>query len=94
MNPLVEKMLDKTVSNDTETRLLEDLFEHNVKCQTIHSETICSVEVVAISTSTCNGTTCLKCENSAAIAREVIASNLLCTTCGKLCRECWTIRPI
>lgn len=36
MNPLVKDMLEATIRNDVETRFLEDLFEHEVKCESRH----------------------------------------------------------
>lgn len=92
MNPLVKQMLNVTVSNDVETRLLEDLFEQNVECESPHTATVCSIEVTH-RYSSCAGEW-NTCWNSAKPKIEELHGPFRCTRCKQDVLECWTIRPI
>lgn len=97
MNPLVEQMLNATVSNDVETRFLEDLFEHEAKCEADHEGTgmICRVRVVARKTTDCDGKDFLICGSSYKWNRYVMADpDRVCAGCEQDSMKCWTIRPI
>ena len=96
MNPLVEQMLNATVSNDVETRLLEDLFEQEAKCASNHTNgETCTVRVVARKTTECGGLDFLICEVSYKWNRYAMADpGRGCAGCGRDSIECWTIRPI
>lgn len=98
MNPLVEKMLNTTMSNDVETRFLEDLFEHEMKCQSAHEDAIlpgCTQEVVSVNVIRCNGKGVLYCIVAEESAKRAIENRThTCRDCGRGIKECWTIRPI
>lgn len=96
MNPLVEKMLEKTVSNDTETRLLEDLFEQNCECQSKHMKVPTCAGIASYRVTSCSRDT-LQCAD----AIEHPVQGLLarrerntCRDCDQEAWVCWTIRPI
>lgn len=90
MNPLVEKMLNTTVSNDVETRFLEDLFEHEAECEANdHGDLECTGEVTH--TFKCCGYRQLICDSRVKYIRGYYQGILYCTHCDE---ECWTIRPI
>lgn len=94
MNPLVEQMLNATVSNDVETRLLEDLFEQEAKCESKHYnwDDTCSREVTHLF---CACVTVKKvCLTAANRIGGEIADQAMCNRCGDPVSECWTIRPI
>lgn len=95
MNPLVEQMLNATVSNDVDTRLLEDLFERDCECESpTHDKNrvICSGEA----------TWALKscqmeirvCEAMGQHVNRGISKGAKCAHCKNFLSECWTIRPI
>lgn len=94
MNPLVEKMLNTTVSNDVETRFLEDLFEEECKCRLNHRDIPCSVKVVAIHTCACDGSSRFRCENGVIWFDSYTIRGGRCAACHAPASECWTIRPI
>lgn len=97
MNPLVEQMLNATVSNDVERRLLEDLFEQEAKCASAHSGsgTSCTIRVVARKTTECGALDFLICEASYKWNRYVMSDpDRVCAGCDRDSIECWTIRPI
>lgn len=85
MNPLV--------SNDVETRLLEDLFEHEVKCEGVLHETMpCSVQITHFFRSCAVGK--LVCTVFAVETIQEIEQGYICGDCKNSVSECWTIRPI
>lgn len=94
MNPLVEQMLNTTV----ETRLLEDLFEHEAKCQSAHKAAIlpgCSREVVSVNIRSCDGNSTLYCRVADESGKRAIENRThTCMHCKRSIAECWTIRPI
>jgi len=96
MSPLVKQMLNTTVSNDVETRLLEDLFEQEVKCESDHSYNgdRCSNKVTARIYQKC-GRNSMVCHNAEVIAEAaIILHSDDCGYCGSHLEDCWTIRPI
>lgn len=97
MNPLVEQMLNTTVSNDVETRLLEDLFEHEAKCESTHlnpENSYCSGNVTHLGISC---TPAMKlCDSASQYWKESIDGTIWgrCVDCNQGTEKCWTIRPI
>jgi hypothetical protein len=90
MNPLVEQMLNTTVSNDVETRLLEDLFEQEAKCEAQnHGELECTGEVTHVFK--CCGYGQLICDSRVKYLEGHYRGKVRCTHCHE---KCWTIRPI
>lgn len=93
MNPLVEQMLNATVSNDVETRLLEDLFEQEAKCESQAHLIGCTGEVTHLFTSTHKQINV--CADTEAYVKDSQDNpRRYCKTCGQSTRLCWTIRPI
>lgn len=92
MNPLVKGMLEATISNDVETRLLEDLFEHEVKCESKHDNwgDECSGEVTHLFRA------CVIAKRVCLTAANRIEGDMrgVCARCENSVSECWTIRPI
>lgn len=94
MNPLVEQMLNATVSNDVETRLLEDLFEQNVECEAKQHKAACSHEVTH-RYRYCKGGVNVCNSRAMELSREIMESlGMYCAHCKKPATKCWTIRPI
>lgn len=96
MNPLVEQMLNATVSNDVETRLLEDLFERDCECESDHglNGDPCTFKVTARCLGKC-GVNRMLCENAARGAEKAIQEAVTsCYYCRQDIEKCWTIRPI
>lgn len=90
MNPLVEQMLNTTVSNDVETRFLEDLFEQEVKCEAHdHGKIECTGEVTHAFK--CCGYGQLICDSRVKRLQDYYQGIQFCTKCKE---KCWTIRPI
>lgn len=81
-------------THDIELRFLENLFEHEAKCERPHRFTTCSVKVVAKVSASCNGSSFLKCANGTAYSLNVMETGQYCGDCNSLARECWTITPI
>lgn len=95
MNPLVEQMLNATVSNDVETRLLEDLFERDCKCESDHDAgPDCTYDIVARKYVACDGIAFNICQSSLNQNRQWLSENGNCDGCNIPVSECWTIRPI
>lgn len=98
MNPLVEKMLNTTVSNDVETRFLEDLFEEEAKCESRHQNpenAYCSGGATHMVSYSCEPTRDKVCDASAKYTQRCRNNpDDVCRDCGLSCFECWTIRPI
>lgn len=94
MNPLVEQML----SNDVETRLLEDLFEHETKCESRHQNpenAYCSGGVTHMLSYSCEPGRDRVCDAAAQYAQRCRNNpDNVCMDCDRSCFECWTIRPI
>lgn len=88
MNPLVEKMLIAQ-REGIDVRTLEQIFEHEAKCQSRVHLTECSKEVTHRFVS--NHRDILVCADTAAYVR---ACHGRCETCYAPVEECWTIRPI
>lgn len=95
MNPLVEQMLNATVSNDVETRILEDLFEQEAKCESRthnNGRAKCTGDVAYLLRS---------CESALKVCTGM-GNHVLhqmdwtapCVYCNRITSECWTIRPI
>lgn len=91
MNPLVEKMLSLT----NEVQALEQIFEHEAKCQSSHRQFPCTVEVVARKVTSCDHKDFLICDSSYRWNMESISDpRRVCGYCYIDTAECWTIRPI
>lgn len=95
MNPLVKDMLDATIRNDVETRFLEDLFEHEVKCESPthnNGRAKCTGDVAYL-LRTCDSS--LKvCPGMGNQVLHQMDWTALCMYCNRVTSECWTIRPI
>ncbi len=90
MNPLVEQMINTTVSNDVETRLLEDLFEQEAKCEAKdHGELECTGEVThAFKCCLYDQLVC------GSRVKRIDAHYRGIQRCAGCYEKCWTIRPI
>lgn len=93
MNPLVSAMLEKVAGQDTELRLLEEWFEHEVKCESPHRISECTIEVTHLFRDKCSGPGRSICEGAAQANLKRTNAGIRCV-CGSPSAMCWTIIPI
>lgn len=74
---------------------LESLLEDECKCESKHTLSECSIEVVGIKFLGCEGVRFLICQNSYNWNMEAISDKMcICDECKRDCADCWRIVPI
>lgn len=96
MDTIVSQMLETVSRNREEISNLEEIFNENCKCQSVHKQSKCTFEVTHHVHSQCgvypHKVVCL---GAATVSIwHMKAGIAACAGCGVLARDCWIIRPI
>lgn len=99
MNPLLASpRLVAQLRNDLELEILEQTFEHHIKCEGRHNYTpYCSEDVsyrVVSCVRDCKACKSLVDDPVTGTKARMNRPGNLCLSCKNLASDCWTIRPI
>jgi hypothetical protein len=76
-----------------EVRVLDAMLMGDVKCESPHCCTVCSLEVVAVNTASCESIDLMVCQSVVDWVAELKAIYAVCN-CGVSTADCWKIIPI